>query len=87
MALPGQPQTFAIDSCRDMLNKLEWEIEQLQLPVASHSPQHLQYGCYNAAATASMEEILIEEGVSVEHRAAALSANPGGQVQRGNTCQ
>jgi hypothetical protein len=52
MALPGQPQTFAIDSCRDMLNKLEWEIEQLQLPVASYSPQHLQYGCYNAAVTA-----------------------------------
>jgi site-specific DNA recombinase len=32
-----------------------------------------------------LEEILIEEGVSVEHRAAAISANARGQVQRGNT--
>jgi hypothetical protein len=50
MALPGQQQTFAIDSCRDMLDKLRWEIEQLKL--ASDDVQPVQYGCYNAAVTA-----------------------------------
>jgi hypothetical protein len=35
----------------------------------------------------SVEEILVEEGVSPEHRAAALAANGRGQVQRGNTRQ
>jgi hypothetical protein len=50
MALPGQQQTFAIDSCRDMLDKLGWEIEQLKL--AQDDVKPLQYGCYNAAVTA-----------------------------------
>lgn len=50
MALPGQPQTFAIDNCRDMLDKLGWEIEQLKLSQDDVRP--LQYGCYNAAVTA-----------------------------------
>jgi hypothetical protein len=52
MALPGQPQTFAIDNCRDMLEKLDWEIDQLKHPNTILSVDSLKYGCFNAAVTA-----------------------------------
>jgi hypothetical protein len=52
MALPGQPQTFAMNDCRDMLDKLKWEIEQLKRAETKHDPMHLKFGCYNAAVTA-----------------------------------
>ena len=52
MALPGRQQTFAMDDCRDMLHKLEWEIDQLKDAVTKLDPMRLKCVCYNAAVTA-----------------------------------
>lgn len=51
MALPGVPRTFALENCRDVLDKLMWEIEGFQ----KESPQDvaaLAYRAFNGAVTA-----------------------------------
>ena len=51
MAIPAQKKTFGLESCRDLLCKLEWEINSL-----SNAPkddvENLMYGTYNAFVTA-----------------------------------
>lgn len=51
MALPGRAQTFAIESCRDMLEKLDWELHQLKGD-ALLDPTTCRYTAFNAAVTA-----------------------------------
>jgi hypothetical protein len=52
MALPGQKPTSAFETCRDLLDKLKWEIEQLSMTIAALDPEFLKYACFNAAVTA-----------------------------------
>jgi hypothetical protein len=47
--LPAAPHTFGIESSRDLVNKLEWEIERLE---AETEPPALIYMAFNCAVTA-----------------------------------
>lgn len=49
MALPGVPQTFAVEDARDMVDKLYWEIEEYNNE--TNLPKKLWRG-YNCAVTA-----------------------------------
>jgi hypothetical protein len=49
MALPARAHTFALESCRDVLDKLEWEIEGLS---REQRMPALAYSAFNCAVTA-----------------------------------
>lgn len=51
MPLPSVPQTFALEDCRDLLRKLEWEIEGLKA-TPQHAADELVWRAFNAAVTA-----------------------------------
>ncbi len=51
MALPGQKKTFALENCRDFLDKLEWEIDELK-NTPSNDARGLAYRSSNAFVTA-----------------------------------
>lgn len=51
MALPGKDKTFGLESCRDLLSKLEWEIEGLRSTQTS-DVSSLIYQAFNGAVTA-----------------------------------
>lgn len=50
MPLPGVPQTFGLENCRDVLRKLKWEIEGLRTE-ATDTPDPLMFRAFNAAVT------------------------------------
>jgi hypothetical protein len=50
MALPGRPQTFALENCRDLLNKLKREIERFS--AAGNNIETRKDFAFNAAVTA-----------------------------------
>jgi hypothetical protein len=49
MALPTTEHTFALEGCRDVLGKLEWEIEAF---AAEREMPALAYRAFNCAVTA-----------------------------------
>src|SRR5690349_2586134 len=51
MAIPNVSQTFALENCRDMLSKLEWEIDGFRAESRS-APEPLAFRAYNCAVTA-----------------------------------
>jgi len=51
MAIPARPQTFGMETCRDVIEKLRWEIEQLR-SASPHDAESQIHICYNAAVTA-----------------------------------
>jgi hypothetical protein len=50
MAFPGRPQTFALENCRDLLNKLEREI--VRFNAAGNDIEDRKDFAFNAAVTA-----------------------------------
>jgi hypothetical protein len=50
MAFPGRPQTFALENCRDLLNKLKREIERFG--AAGNNIETRKDFAFNAAVTA-----------------------------------
>jgi hypothetical protein len=50
MAFPGRPQTFALENCRDLLNKLKREIERFS--AAGNNIETRKDFAFNAAVTA-----------------------------------
>jgi hypothetical protein len=50
--LPAEPQTFALNNSRDMLNKLWWEIEGLRSETGYPGWQEVAYRAFNCAITA-----------------------------------
>src|SRR5258705_13103099 len=81
MALPGQPQTFSIENCRDMLEKLDWEIDQLKHALATQLVEHLKYGCFNAAVTAWQLADWVHADLTDEQRKALGIGNNLGDLQ------
>jgi hypothetical protein len=76
MALPGQQQTFAMDDCRDMLRKLEWEIDQLG--DAQYDVDRLKFGCFNAAVTAwHMAEWVLADTTATQRNVLRIKKNLG----------
>ena len=50
MALPGRDKTFALENCRDLLNKLKREIERFS--AAGNNIETRKDFAFNAAVTA-----------------------------------
>jgi hypothetical protein len=74
MALPAAPHTFALENCRSLLDKLEWEIERLHHEAKQPDPgadewgalvshvDALKYGAFNSAVTAwSLSDWVFED--------------------------
>jgi hypothetical protein len=51
MAIPSQKQTFGLENCRDLLLKLEWEIEGLK-NAPTDLPDEFTYRAFNGFVTA-----------------------------------
>ena len=51
MAIPSREKTFGLESCRDLLNKLEWEEKRLK-DTDEQDVEGLMYNAFNAAVTA-----------------------------------
>lgn len=49
--LPGQPQVFALMNSRQMLRKLEWELNELRTDLGYPSGHQLAYRAINCAVT------------------------------------
>lgn len=68
MPLPGVPQTFGLESCRDLLDKLQWEIEGFR----SEDPRNAEaliYRAFNSAVTAWHIADWVWEDATPEQRA------------------
>jgi hypothetical protein len=52
MALPGRAQTFAFESCRDVLAKLEREIDRYTVAAHSEELENMKDTAFNIAVTA-----------------------------------
>ena len=52
MSLPARKQTFAMENCQDVLNKLEWEIDALKACPVDQGPEPIIYHGFNCAVTA-----------------------------------
>jgi hypothetical protein len=65
MPLPGAPHTFALESCRDMLGKLEWEIAGIE---AEQEMPDLAYRAFNCALTAWHLSDWVWKALSAEQR-------------------
>lgn len=69
MSLPARRQTFALEGCQDVHNKLEWEIDGLKAALGTAEPDELAYRAFNCAVTAWQLTDWVWGDLSPEHKA------------------
>ncbi len=67
MSLPSREKTFGLENCRDLLRKLEWEMEGLKA-ASPNDPDDLAFHAFNAAVTVWHIGDWVWNDMTQEHR-------------------
>lgn len=80
-------QTFGMDGSRHLLDKLDWEIKELEA-TSPHNPERLSYVAFNAVVTAwHLPDWIWEDMTEAQRRTAGFNAFADLQAFGRNSCR